>query len=68
MVSELMVAGGASGIVALGCFGGAVRETFKLQSLRQLWDATVEEPVPANIINTLNSLGGEENGVRSKQA
>lgn len=71
MVSEMIVAGSVSGVIALGCFGGAVRETFRLQSLQglqQLWDAVVEEPVPAKLSNTLNSLGGEEDGIRSKQA
>ena len=60
MGADLIVIGAASGLVAVGAFGGAVRETFKLTSLRSLFEQVVAEPVPDSILIVLDSLGDDE--------
>jgi hypothetical protein len=60
MPQEIIILGATSSLIAVTAFGGAVYETFKLTSLRQLFDSILKEPVPQELLDTLYSLGGED--------
>jgi hypothetical protein len=61
MTNELVVIGIVGGVVAVGAFGGAVKETFKLNNLRNYYNSIVEEPVPDRLKLVLKSLGDDKN-------
>jgi hypothetical protein len=65
MGAELLAIGGVTSVIAIGAFGGAVRETLLLVHLRKLFNDVVEEPVPDSIMVVFNSLGDEQNGDRA---
>lgn len=53
---QIVAAGGTCGLAAVAAFSGAVRETFKLQSLRQEYNEVVSEPVPERFTELLKGL------------
>jgi hypothetical protein len=55
-VTNLLATGVACGALAVASFGGAVRNTLKLHSLRSEWDKTVKEPIPERFQNLLNEM------------
>jgi hypothetical protein len=77
MVEELMAVGAVSGVIATITFGLAGYETFRLAScdanqslvgncLQAVWQSTVEEPVPAQLTDLVEQLGGDNDGIRSQ--
>lgn len=64
MPYEIFIAGSLGAVVSLGAFGGAVRETLRLSTLRELFNEVLSEPVPEDILVLVKSLGGDEDGDR----
>lgn len=55
-MTNLVATGVACGALAIVSFGGAVRNTFKLNSLREAWDRDVREPVPDHFKELIRKL------------
>jgi hypothetical protein len=64
MPEEMVLIGSVTALITVCAFGGAVRETFRLTSLKLLYDPVVQEPIPDRLILVLNSLG-EDDGTGS---
>lgn len=53
---QIVAAGGTCGLAAVAAFTGAIRETFRLEQLRQVYDPVVAEPVPDKLTEFLKGL------------
>lgn len=53
---QIVAVGSTCGVAAVAAFSGAVRETFRLQALRQSYDDIVSEPVPERFTDLLKDL------------